>query len=670
MRGLQFFVLLTLTHTALLSLAENVLEDKTVIGIDLGTTYSCVAIYQGGRVDIIANDQGNRITPSWVSFSGNERLIGNTAKQAFHTSPSQTIFDAKRLIGRHFEDIQLREDIRHWPFKVVNNHGRPAVEVVFRGSVKVFTPQEISAMVLGKMKETAEAYLGRPVTQAVITVPAYFNDEQHQSTKDAGQIAGLSVLRIINEPTTAAIAYGLDKKRGKESKMVVYDLGGGTFDVSLLRVRDGVFEVLATAGDTHLGGEDFDNQLIDHFTAKYHKDTGRNVLGNTCAISKLKREVEKAKCALSSQYTTRLEIESFDEGADFSAILTRAKFEELNIDLFKRTLDPVSKVLGDSGLTSSDIDDVVLVGGSTRIPFIRKLLKDFFGGLEPRMGINPDEAVAYGAAIQGSILAGITPFDDMVLVDVCPFTLGIQTAGGAFSELIPRNTPIPVQKSEISSTATDNQRTVLIQVLQGDSVVAKDNVLLGTFKLAGIPPSARGVPQIQVTFHVDTNGILTVIAYDKDGNQLAKSDLNHMVHDAQMFAQGDQEARVRSGALNKLEEILSAKRNELLSDVHTEDRAIRRLLDQYSHWAEALGGSSSLVELNRRIDEVSKLHLINEAPAMPTSELDYPSDTPVPLEILDTTPLPEPKVMCVEQAESCSSTSVNPSFPPIFRHEL
>ncbi|KAG8716798.1 ATPase with role in protein import into the ER [Ceratobasidium sp. 394] len=670
MRAAWALMFLALACTVPFSSTEDLLEDKTVIGIDLGTTYSCVAIYQGGRVDIIANDQGNRITPSWVSFSGNERLIGDTAKQAFHTSPSQTIFDAKRLMGRRFEDIQLHEDIRHWPFKVVNNHGRPAVEVIVRGSIKVFTPQEISAMVLGKMKETAEAYLGRPVTQAVITVPAYFNDEQRQATKDAGQIAGLNVLRIINEPTAAAVAYGLDKKGGKESKTIVYDLGGGTFDVSLLRVRDGVFEVLATAGDTRLGGEDFDNRLIDYFAAKYHKDTGRNILKNTRAISKLKREVEKAKRSLSSQFTTRLEIESFDEGSDFSAILTRAKFEELNIDLFNRTLDPVSKVLGDSGLTPGNIDDVVLVGGSTRIPFIRKLLKDFFGGLEPRMGINPDEAVAYGAAIQGSILAGTTPFDDIVLIDVCPFTLGIQTAGGLFSELIPRNTPIPVQKSEIFSTATDNQRTVLIQVLQGDSVVAKDNVLLGTFKLAGIPPSVRGVPQIQVTFHVDTNGILTVVAYDKDGgnresititserNQLEKSDINRMIHDTQIFARSDQEARARSGALNMLEEMLSAKRNELLA-VHPEDQATRRLLDHYSRWTESLGGSSNLVELNRRIEEVSQLRAADKPPTeLRPAEL----DATLSVGISDATH--------VESAKPNSATSVNPLFPPILRDEL
>ncbi|KAG9097419.1 ATPase with role in protein import into the ER [Ceratobasidium sp. UAMH 11750] len=515
-------------------------------------------------------------------------------------------------------------------------------------------------MILGKLKETAEAYLGYRVTHVVITVPAYFNDEQRQATKDAGQIAGLNVLRMINKPTAAAIAYGLDKKGGKDSRMVVYDLGGGTFDVSLLRVSGGVFEVLATAGDTHLGGEDFDNQVIDYFASRYQQET-----------------VEKAKQTLSSQLTTRLEIESFEGGNDFSSILTRAKFEELNLDLFKRTLDPVTQVLQDTHLSSKDVDDVVLVGGSTRIPAIRQLLKDYFQGLEPRMGINPDKAVAYGAAIHASVLAGVTPFNEVLLIDVCPFTLGIKTSGGLFSQLIARNTPIPTQKSEVFSTATDNQRTVLIEVLQGDSGLAKDNLILGTFKLTGIPPSARGVPQIKVTFDVDANGILTVIAHDKDignsgsivitseKNQLARSDIHRMVHEAQAFAQNDQESRARSIALNELQELIATKRAELsVSGAVAQDP----VLDHHSHWAESSGGSASLAEVSRRIEEVNQIctdreGLIIKSGEIVSSPAAAPSDASPILDVGDIPP---------ESTEMRTIPILATSSPlvPIFRNEL
>ncbi|KAG8708533.1 ATPase with role in protein import into the ER [Ceratobasidium sp. 395] len=669
--------LLTLFYLAILGFfipfATGSADYGSVIGIDLGTTYSCVAIYQGGRVDIITNEQGNRITPSWVGFSESERLIGDTAKQAFHTNPSQTVFDVKRLIGRRYDDGQLQEDIRHWPFRVVSNHGRPAVEVFFQGSLKVFTPQEISAMILSKLKETAEAYLGHPVTHAVITVPAYFNDEQRQATKDAGQIAGLNVLRMINEPTAAAIAYGLDKK-GMESSMIVYDLGGGTFDVSLLRVNDGVFEVLATAGDTHLGGEDFDNRVIDYFVARYQKETGTYISRNGRAMSKLKREVEKAKRTLSSQLTTKLEIESFEGGNDFSATLTRAKFEELNLDLFKRTLAPVTKVLQDRHLDPKNIDDVILVGGSTRIPIIRQLLQEYFKGLEPRMGINPDEAVAYGAAVQGSILAGISPFSDVVLIDVCPFTLGIKTAGGVFSELVARNTPIPAQRSEVFSTATDNQRTVLIQVLQGDSAVMKESSVLGTFKLTGIPSSARGVPQIKVTFDVDANGILTVVAHDKDSgnsesivitsekNQLTKSDIERMVYDAKTFSQSDQEARARSTALNTLQEQIAIKRAELdLFDLDAQG-STQTLLNQHSHWAELSGELASLTELNSRIEEVGQIYTDREG------LIDIKDISHVPANVPAHTPGTSSYDMPPASVELISATS--PAEPIFRRKEL
>ncbi|KAG8693204.1 ATPase with role in protein import into the ER [Ceratobasidium sp. 394] len=482
-------------------------------------------------------------------------------------------------------------------------------------------------MILGRLKETAEAYLGCPVTHAVITVPAYFNDEQRQATKDAGLIAGLTVLRIINEPTAAAIAYGLDKQGAGESKMIVYDLGGGTFDVSLLRVANGVFEVLATGGNPRLGGEDFDNRVMDYLVDKYQKQTTVNVSQNKRAMSKLKREVEKAKRTLSSQLTTKLEIESFEGGNDFSSILTRAKFEELNFDLFKRTLEPITKVLNDAHLEPKDIDDVILVGGSTRIPIIRQLLKDHFGGREPRMGINPDEAVAYGAAIQGSILSGIMPFnDEIVLIDVCPFTLGIKTRGGVSSPLILRNTPIPMRKSEIFSTAGDNQRTVLVQILQGDSPLAKDNIVLGTFKLTGIPPAARGVPQIEVTFEVDANGILTVVAHDKDSgnhesititserNQLAQTDLARMVQEAQRFAENDKGARLCSGAFNELQRTIAAKRVELETSTVQSKSTLYVLLDEQSHWAEMFGEAASATELNRRITEVNGIVMDRTTP--------------------------------------------------------
>ncbi|KAG8783895.1 ATPase with role in protein import into the ER [Ceratobasidium sp. 428] len=611
----------------------------TVIGIDLGTTYSCVAVYQGGRVDIIANDQGNRITPSWVGFHGGERLIGDAAKQAFHAMPSQTIFDAKRLLGRRLNDISLLEDMRRWPFKVVDNRGRPAVEVQFQGVAKIFTPQEISAMILKKLKETAEGYLGHPVTHAVITVPAYFNDEQRQATKDAGEIAELNVLRIINEPTAAAIAYGLDRSSARGSNMIVYDLGGGTFDVSLLRVGDGLFEVLATAGDTHLGGEDFDNRVIDYLVDRYQKQTTVNVTKNQRAMSKLKREVEKAKRVLSSQFTTTLEVESLEGGNDFSFTLTRAKFEELNLDLFKKTLKPVARVLGDARLEAKDVNDVscinmrsinyrlkfrrapkvVLVGGSTRIPIIRHLLKDFFGGLEPRMGINPDEAVAYGAAIQGSILAGENPFDaEMVpYTELCPHTLGVKTAGGVSSELIPRGTRIPVRKSQVFLTAADNQRSVFIQVLQGESTVAADNDSLGNFTLSGILPAARGVPQIEVTFEVDINGLLTVTARDKDGgnqesinitserNQLAKSEISDMIQESRAFSQADREARARSAALNDFQQMVATKRSQL-GDKY-QNTNVYAQLEEHLQWAERSGGLATLAEIRHRVAQLEEL---------------------------------------------------------------
>ncbi|KAH7333734.1 heat shock protein 70 [Rhizoctonia solani] len=599
-------------------------DDKnygTVIGIDLGTTYSCVGVHRGGRVEIIANDQGNRITPSWVQFADDERLIGDAAKAAFHTSPAQTVFDAKRLIGRKYDDSDVKRDMKHWPFKIVNKGGKPMIQVKNKGELKDFTPEEVSAMVLTKMKETAEAYLGHKVTHAVVTVPAYFNDAQRQATKDAGTIAGLTVLRIVNEPTAAAIAYGLDKKGG-ETQIIVYDLGGGTFDVSLLSIDDGVFEVLATAGDTHLGGEDFDNRVIEHFIREYKKKTGTDVSKNQRALSKLKKEVEKAKRTLSSQMSTKLEIESFENGNDFSETLTRSKFEELNIDLFRKTMKPVEQVLKDAGVKKEDISDIVLVGGSTRIPKVQQLIKEYFGK-EPSKGINPDEAVAYGAAIQGGILSGEEGVDDVVLIDVCPLTLGIETTGGVFTKLIPRNTVVPTKKSQIFSTAADNQPTVLIQVFEGERSLTKDNNLLGKFELSGIPPAQRGVPQIEVTFEIDANGILKVGAADKgtgksesititnEKGRLSPEEIERMVREAEEFASEDEAQRKRIEALNGLQNFVWGLKSQLGDQeglggkISDEDKkTILATVKETTDWIEENGQTATSEDLEEKLQEV------------------------------------------------------------------